>query len=148
MYICNYLQDFFLESELQNRSAVQTSKDILFIFLAFFHRGHRRIHLFGSRRFLGDFALDFRRNRGHGFGHTLAFDVFEIDRGHEDGAEIHSVTDTGIIIVRNKRNNVLITELIARPQQLRKLYASDNRKVPRELLRLAYTYTIAGYNTV
>lgn len=75
-------------------------------------------------------------------------DSFEVDRGHEGGAEIHSVTNTGIIIVRNKRNNMLITELIARPQQLRNLYASDNREAPRELLRLAYTYTQAGYNKI
>ena len=104
-----------------------------------------------SERITAHYALDRQERTAFirdviGLGNIV--DVFEIDRGHEDGAEIHSVTDTGIIIVRNKRNNVLITELIARPQQLRKLYASDNRKVPRELLRLAYTYTIAGYNTV
>ena len=75
-------------------------------------------------------------------------DSFEVDNGHPNGAEIHSVTDTAIILIYNKRTNKLITKLIARPEQLKRLYRSVGRKVPRRLISLAYKHNIAFYNTV
>jgi hypothetical protein len=79
-------------------------------------------------------------------GEGNVIDSFVVDRGHPSGAEIHSVTDTGIIIIHNQRTNKIITELIARPEQLRKLYRLENRKVPKGLLSLAYKHNIASYN--
>lgn len=73
-------------------------------------------------------------------------DSFVVDRGHPSGAEVHCVTDTGIIIIHNQRTNKIITELIARPEQLRKLYRLQNRNVPKEILALAYKHNIASYN--
>ena len=81
-------------------------------------------------------------------GEGNVVDVFIVDRGHPGGAEIHSVTDTGIIIIHNKTTNKLITKIIARPEQLRALYRSENRKVPSRILSLAYKHNIASYNTI
>ena len=75
-------------------------------------------------------------------------DSFVVDRGHPGGAEIHNVTDTAIIIIHNQKTNKLITELIARPEQLRRLYRSENRKVPSDILSLAYKHNIASYNQI
>ena len=73
-------------------------------------------------------------------------DSFVVDRGHPDGAELHSVTDTAIIIIHNLSTNKLITELIARPEQLRRLYRSVCKEPPRKILKLAYKHNIERYN--
>lgn len=75
-------------------------------------------------------------------------DSFVVDKGHPGGAELHSVTDTAVIIIHNLLTNKLITTLIARPEQLRKLYGSQNRKVPSKILSLAYKHNIARYNDI
>ena len=41
--------------------------------------------------------------------------TFTVDKHHRNGPELHSITDTGIIIIRNKRTKKMITKLIARP---------------------------------
>ena len=81
-------------------------------------------------------------------GEGNIIDSFVVDRGHPSGAELHSVTDTAIIIIHNQKTNKLITELIARPEQLRRLYRLENREVPKKLLSLAYKHNIAFYNKV
>lgn len=81
-------------------------------------------------------------------GEGNIIDSFVVDRGHPSGAEIHSVTDTAIIIISNLRTNKLITKLVARPEQLRRLYNAKGRKVPRKLLSLAYKHNIEDYNQV
>ena len=48
-----------------------------------------------------------------------------LDRGHRNGPEVHKVTDTGLVLVYNQRTNVLITKLIARPNQIRRYYKED-----------------------
>lgn len=81
-----------------------------------------------------------------GIGNII--DSFVVNNGHPGGAEIHSVTDTAIIIIHNQQTKKIITELIARPEQLRRLYQSENRKVPRRLISLAYKHNIADYNRI
>lgn len=81
-------------------------------------------------------------------GEGNVIDSFVVDRGHPNGAEIHSVTDTGIIIIHNQRTNKLITELIARPAQLKRLYSARNREVPSKLLSLAYKHNAESYNLI
>ena len=81
-------------------------------------------------------------------GEGNIIDSFVVDRGHPGGAEIHSVTDTAIIIIHNQRTHRLVTELIARPEQLRRLYRIENREVPKEVLSLAYKHNIARYNKI
>lgn len=73
-------------------------------------------------------------------------DTFIVDRGHIKGVEEHDVTDTGIIIIKNYLSGKIITNIVARPKQLRELYGSEGRVPPRKLLRLAYRHNILGYN--
>ena len=73
-------------------------------------------------------------------------DSFIVDRGHPGGAEIHSVTDTAIIIIHNQKTNKLITELIARPEQIRRLYRLYGRTPPRKIIELAYDHNKYRYN--
>lgn len=81
-------------------------------------------------------------------GEGNIIDSFVVNRGHPGGDEIHSVTDTAIIIIRNQKTNKVITELIARPEQLRRLYRSENREVPKRVLSLAYKHNIASCNEI
>ena len=73
-------------------------------------------------------------------------DSFIVDRGHPGGAEIHSVTDTAIIIIHNQKTNKLITELIARPEQIRRLYRSAGKTPPKKIIELAYKHNRDRYN--
>lgn len=66
--------------------------------------------------------------------------TFVVDRGHRNGAEIHEITNTGIINIYNQRTHKLITKLIARPGQIRRYY--KNGKAPKYLIEKAL------YNTV
>lgn len=81
-------------------------------------------------------------------GEGNIIDSFVVDRGHPHGAEIHSVTDTGIIIIHNQKTKKMITELIARPEQLKKLYQTEGRKVPTKILHLAYKHNALLYNGI
>ena len=71
---------------------------------------------------------------------------FIVDRMHPKGAEIHSVTDNGVIIIRNLRSGKIVTKLIARPQQIKKLYNSVNKEAPAWLLDMCYIHQCLNYN--
>lgn len=73
---------------------------------------------------------------------------FVIDRGHASGAEIHSVTDTGVILIKNERTGRLVTGIIARPEQIRRLYRSTDSVPPKKLIKLAYKHNALRYNEV
>lgn len=82
-----------------------------------------------------------------GIGKTL--DRFIWDKGHKNGAEIHTITTTGLIIVQNKRTNNLVTVLIARPQQIRRYYEYYNKPVNnavKAVLTVAREHTDRGFN--
>lgn len=79
-------------------------------------------------------------------GLGTVIDTFIVNRGHPGGAEIHSVTDTAIILIHNLSTKKLITELIARPEQLKRLYRSEGRKPPARILQLAYKHNAERYN--
>ena len=81
-----------------------------------------------------------------GFGN----DIFsaEVDRGHKNGTEIHVVTDTAIIKIYNTRTRKHVTDLIARPNQIRRVYNSKEQKAPRWLLDIAYENQNRGFNLV
>lgn len=51
-------------------------------------------------------------------------DSFVVDRGHPNGPEIHSVTDTGIIVVH-------------RPGQIKRYYNAEGRNAPQDILTIA-----------
>lgn len=82
-----------------------------------------------------------------GTGKTL--DRFMWDKGHKNGAEIHTITTTGLIIVQNKRTNNLVTVLIARPRQIRRYYEYYNKPVNnavKAVLTVAREHTVKGFN--
>lgn len=71
---------------------------------------------------------------------------FVVDKGHKDGAEIHSITDTGLIIIRNIYTGKIITMLIARPNQLNRLYKTINTTPPKWLIDLAMKHEKLNYH--
>ena len=75
-------------------------------------------------------------------------DSFVVDRGHKDGAEIHSITDTGLIIIHNQNSGKLVTKLIARPAQIQRYYIGLNRQPYEWLLSLAEWHESLGYNLI
>lgn len=79
-------------------------------------------------------------------GDGNVIDSFVIDKGHKDGAEIHSVTDTGLIIVHNKNTGKLVTKLIARSEQIKRYYKNSDKQPPNWLLSLAEWHKSLGYN--
>ena len=77
-----------------------------------------------------------------GIGHKVA--EFTVDRGHKDGAEIHVITSTAIIVIFNYRTHKLVTKLIARPNQIKRYYKDGN--APAELIEIARDHQRKGYN--
>lgn len=81
-----------------------------------------------------------------GFGR----DIFsaEVNRGHKNGTEIHVVTDTGIIKIYNARTRRHVTDLIARPNQIKRVYNAKGQYAPKWLLDVAYENQNRGFNMV
>lgn len=80
----------------------------------------------------------------HGDGNII--DEFIVDKGHPHGAERHCVTDKGVIIIYNVRTNKLVTKKIARPKQIKDLYATEYKIAPKWLLILAEQHKNMGMN--
>ena len=55
-------------------------------------------------------------------GEGKEVETFKIDRGHRNGPELHTITTTGIIIIRNARTKKIVTKLIARPAQIKRYF--------------------------
>ena len=66
-----------------------------------------------------------------------------VDKGHPMGAELHTITSNGIIIIRNERTNKMVTKLIARPNQIKR-YGIEDKKV----IEIARKHQILGYNMI
>lgn len=78
-------------------------------------------------------------------GVGVAVDTIRVDRNHKNGAELHTITSTGIIIIRNEHTNIIITKLIARPRQIERYYD----KVPKtmeKIIQIARIHQKMGYN--
>lgn len=69
-----------------------------------------------------------------------------VDKGHEKGPEIHEISSTGIIVIKNQRTKKLVTKLIARPGQIRRYFKTD--KAPEYLINIAREHEIKGYHLV
>lgn len=67
-----------------------------------------------------------------------------VDRGHVNGAEIHNITSTGIIVIQNQRTKKVVTKLIARPGQIRRYY--NNGEAPKNLIEIAFEHQKNFYN--
>lgn len=80
-----------------------------------------------------------------GYGEVIKRVV--VDRNHPNGAEIHEISNTGIITIFNQRTHKLITKLIARPNQIRR-YFKENESIPNGLIELAQYHQKMAYNLV
>ena len=77
--------------------------------------------------------------------------VFLVDKGHKAGKELHCITKKGIIFILNERKylngcNALITALIARENQVIRLYEACNLYAPEEILKKCKNHVSLGYN--
>lgn len=59
---------------------------------------------------------------------------FLVDKGHVNGPEIHYVTRNGCIFICNSRTKKFITVLIARPNQVIRLYKACGLFAPSEIV--------------
>ena len=78
-----------------------------------------------------------------GTGKAIA--TVRVDRGHRNGAELHTITTTGIIIIRNERTNKMITKLIARPGQVRRYFTEITEEV-QKVINIAREHQMMNYN--
>lgn len=81
-----------------------------------------------------------------GLGHPIREVIW--DKGHKNGPEIHTVTDTGVIIIRNQITKKLVTTLIARPKQIARYFGYINDPPPKYLMELAENHQKLGYNLI
>ena len=66
----------------------------------------------------------------------------EVNTGHPNGPELHTITSNGIIVIHNAITGRLVTMLIARPKQLEKYGFA----IPEYVLRKAKYHQKMGYN--
>lgn len=88
-----------------------------------------------------------RQRRSHiiaqiGMGQVIREVV--VDRGHRNGPEVHKVTTTGLVVIYNQRTGIMVTVLIARPNQIKRYFPEE--KAPEKILKIALEHTRAGYN--
>lgn len=75
--------------------------------------------------------------------------TFLCDTGHQNGNELHNIFDNGIILVQNERTKKIVTELIARPNQIKRYWTLSNRQVPRNMdyiIAKCLVHEQKGYN--
>ena len=80
-----------------------------------------------------------------GIGKEVA--TFRVDRHHINGAELHTITSTGIIIIRNERTNKMVTKLIARPAQISRYFETETKEV-RDIMKIAREHQKLVYNMI
>ena len=78
-------------------------------------------------------------------GHGNTIKTVVVDRHHKNGPEIHEISDTGIITIFNQRTKKMITQLIARPGQIKR-YFTENEIIPMELLDIARQHQKMRFN--
>ena len=79
-------------------------------------------------------------------GDGKVIDAFIVDKGHKNGVERHEITEHGIILIYNAKTNILVSKLIARPNQIKRYYKKEGRKVPSNILFIAQWHESLGYN--
>lgn len=72
---------------------------------------------------------------------------FEVYTAHPNGNEIHNVFDNGIVLIQNARTKKLVTELIARPNQIIRYWKGLNLYLNNTaLLNKARQHQMKGWN--
>ena len=74
-----------------------------------------------------------------------AISTVRIDRGHPAGAELHTITTTGIIIIHNERTHKMVTKLIARPGQIRRYFNTITPEIEK-VIQIARLHQQLMYN--
>ena len=69
-----------------------------------------------------------------------------VDRGHRNGPEVHKITTTGLVVICNQRTGIMVTVLIARPNQIKRYYTEN--EAPQDIINLAVEHMRAGYNKI
>ena len=80
--------------------------------------------------------LQFIADHDGTLGNTIK--EFVVDKGHENGKEIHTITDTGLIIIRNAETKKIVTLFYAKRGAIVRHYLENGLTVddiPKELLR-------------
>lgn len=86
-----------------------------------------------------------RRKAIEAIGKGNVIKVVEVDRHHKNGPEIHEISDTGIITIFNKTTRKMITQLIARPMQIKRYFA-EGEIIPMNVLKIARQHQEAKLN--
>lgn len=81
-------------------------------------------------------------------GDGKVVDTFIVDKMHPNGKEVHEIRDNGLIIIYNKDTGKLCTKLLARKNQIKRLYQEVEKQAPEWLLELAAEHERLGYNKV
>ena len=79
-------------------------------------------------------------------GDGKVIDSFIVDKGHKNGAERHDITDNGIVVIYNANSNLLVSKIIARPNQIKKYYKDSDKEPPKYLLDLCAWHQSLNYN--
>lgn len=77
-----------------------------------------------------------------GFGKVVQIEV--IDKGHKNGKEFHVLTNTGIIEVYNYFTHKHITDMVARPGQIRREFD----EYTQDIINKARYHVRMGWNLV
>lgn len=77
-----------------------------------------------------------------GYGKKLF--TIECDRKHRNGPELHTVTENGIIMIFNAYTKIHVTDLIARPEQLKRY----GKPIPEDTLKKAKYHVNMGWNYI
>lgn len=99
-------------------------------------------HLFYDRKARDDFVHKYDLTNKN------IMNVFCVDKGHQDGIELHVIYKSGIIKIINPVNRRVVTYLVARPQQIKRYYEKCRLKVDydKSVLDLAYHHLQQGLN--
>lgn len=105
-------------------------------------KGVRKMTIF-TRHFIEDRGDRFERIRKEiGFGKLLKVEY--IDNHHRNGAEIHYITDTGVIFVKNARTHKMVTIEVVAVHQLKKYW--EDALIPVKMLEIARQHERIGAN--
>lgn len=77
--------------------------------------------------------------------------MFLVDKGHKDGLEVHVVSKEGFIYVFNNMKlwlgqNALVTILVARPNQVERLYEACNLTADESIIEKCREHQALGLN--
>lgn len=71
---------------------------------------------------------------------------FRVDNGHKNGAEIHVIYSNAVIRIYNEETNKHITDLIARPGQVRRYFIATGKSTPQGIIAFAKEHEKKGLN--